>query len=166
MSLAMTKTERDEFLLARETGVMIAIGGGAAFAVPVWYDYEPGGTIGFVCNEGSRRLAAIDAPGAEVGLTVHHEANRMPAFVTAFGPVVRNHPLDGADLARLLPTMVRALGGEQVVQRYVASGGDRWVRGLDTSSPATPRRIEMAPTRWNSCDYSKAADRLQQIFNG
>lgn len=164
MSLAMTKAERDTFLLARDTGVMIVHGGDELYSMPVWYDYEPGGTIGFVINEGARRLAALDDPNSRIGLTVHHEDGRVPAFVTAFGPVTVNRTLGPDDLARVWPVMCRALGGEEVASRYVALGSDAYLRGLDRPTSVGGRRVEMLPDRWTSCDYAKAGERAEQIF--
>lgn len=164
MSLAMSPTERDEFLLARVTGVMIVQGAGELFSTPVWYDYEPGGSFGFVVNEGARRLVAIDDPGCIIGVTVHEDAGPTPSFVTAFGPVCVNRTLKPEDLARVWPVMCRALGGEDVATRYVQFGSDAYLRGVDQPRAVEGRRVEMRPARWTSCDYAKAGERADQIF--
>ncbi|MEO7573668.1 MAG: hypothetical protein ABIX10_14645 [Acidimicrobiales bacterium] len=164
MSLAMMRAERDEFLLARHTGVMVVAGGGRIYSMPVWYDYQPGGTFGFVLNDDARRIQAIDAPDCEIGLTVHDESDQVPAFVTVFGAPVVNREFEPADLSRLWPTMVQALGGEEIAQRYVALGGDHWLRQREGARPGS-RRVEMAPERWTSCDYAKT-DRMGQVLHG
>lgn len=46
MSLAMSVTERQEFLAAPHVGVLaVERPGRAPLAVPVWYGYEPGGDV-------------------------------------------------------------------------------------------------------------------------
>lgn len=164
MSLAMSPAERDEFLLARFTGVMIVQGGGEIYSMPVWYDYEPGGTFGFVINEGARRLSAIDEPDCVVGLTVHEDAGRTPSFVSAFGLVCVNRTLRPEDLARVWPVMCRALGGEDIASRYVALGSDAYLRGIEQPTAVEGRRVEMRPTRWTSCDYAKSRERADEVF--
>ena len=158
----MTKAERDQFLLAHDTGVMIVQGGGELYSMPVWYDYEPDGTIGFVINHDVRRLAALEDPSSVIGLTVHNEDGRLPAFVTVFGPVT-NRDLQPEDLGRVWPVMCRALGGEENASRYVSLGSDAYLRGVEPSSTGG-RRVEMQPARWTSCDYAKAGERADHVF--
>lgn len=164
MSLVMSREERDRFLLDHHTGVMVVIGGGHVYSAPVWYDYAPGGTIGFVLTEGSRRLDALDDTDAQVGLTVHDETDRAYAFVSVFGPVVVNRPVEGADLNRYWPVVAHALGGEDVAQRWLRLGADAYLRGGERGEIQQNRRIEVRPERWNSCDYRKAGPRFDEVL--
>lgn len=165
MSLVMSRAERERFLLDHHTGVMVVIGGGQTYSAPIWYDYQPGGTVGFVLTEGSRRLAALDDPDAQVGLTVHDETDRAFAFVTVFGPVVVNRPVEGADLNRYWPVVMHALGGEDVAQRWLRLGGDRYLRGGPKGEIQQNRRIEVQPERWNTCDYRKSGERFREVVD-
>ena len=60
MSQAMSPKEREAFLAAARVGVLVvASSGEPPLALPMWYDYEPGGLISFITARDSSKAAAI-----------------------------------------------------------------------------------------------------------
>jgi nitroimidazol reductase NimA-like FMN-containing flavoprotein (pyridoxamine 5'-phosphate oxidase superfamily) len=56
MSLAMTPAEREAFLAEVHVAVVtVADDGRGPLAIPLWYDYQPGGDIILVTDGGSLR---------------------------------------------------------------------------------------------------------------
>ena len=48
-ALTMTKAEREAFLAGVHVGVLgVAQDGSSPLTVPVWYSYEPGGTVNVI----------------------------------------------------------------------------------------------------------------------
>jgi nitroimidazol reductase NimA-like FMN-containing flavoprotein (pyridoxamine 5'-phosphate oxidase superfamily) len=64
MSLTMTRFERESFLADLHVGVLgVNAEGRGPLIVPVWYSYEPGGTVNVITGENSRKAALIDSTG-------------------------------------------------------------------------------------------------------
>jgi nitroimidazol reductase NimA-like FMN-containing flavoprotein (pyridoxamine 5'-phosphate oxidase superfamily) len=57
MSLAMSVAEREQFLAGLHVGVLSVVSGQARapLAVPVWYDYQPGGPVSVITAAGRAR---------------------------------------------------------------------------------------------------------------
>ena len=87
MSVTMSRDERERFLAGVHVGVLsVASGdGGGPLAVPVWYAYEPGGTVNVITGDGTRKAAAIRAAGR---FSLCAQDERPPyKYVTVEGPV-------------------------------------------------------------------------------
>ncbi|MCK9519928.1 MAG: pyridoxamine 5'-phosphate oxidase family protein [Dehalococcoidia bacterium] len=140
MTLVMTKDERERFLAAVRIGIVaVAEEGRGPLAVPVWYEYEPGGEIRFTTGADSRKAKALRAAG-RASFTVQQET--LPyAYVMAEGPVTIEEPDFERDVRALA---VRYLG-EQGAARYL--GGS-----TDTSGSVL---VRIRPERWLSVDYAK-----------
>jgi len=139
MSETMSREEREAFLAGVHVGVLsvASLDGGGPLAVPVWYSYQPGGTVNVITGASTRKAAAIRAAGR---FSLCAQDERPPyKYVTVEGPVATeeaNHD-ERLDLAR------RYLGPE---------GGDAYVSAVPTGGQIVFR---MTPERWLTVDYSK-----------
>ncbi len=141
MSLAMSAGEREQFLAGLHVGVLsVAAGDGRGpLAVPVWYDYRPGGQVSVITGRSSRKGRAIRAAG-RMTLCAQDEAPPY-RYVTVEGPVV----IEELDLDERLAMARRYLGPE---------GGDQYV----ASNPDPDREMtmfRMSPEHWLSVDFGK-----------
>jgi len=141
MSFAMSVEEREQFLAGLHVGVLsVAAGAGRApIAVPVWYDYEPGGHVSVITGRSSRKGQAIAAAG-RMSLCAQDE-NPPYRYVSVDGPVV----IEELDLDERLAMARRYLGPEGG-DRYVASNPDPGGENV---------MIRMTPAHWLSVDYGK-----------
>jgi PPOX class probable F420-dependent enzyme len=88
-SFVMTAEEREAFLSGLHVGVLaVERAGRAPLAVPVWYDYSPGGELLFWMERDTVKDRAITAAG-RLSLAVQDE-NPPYKYVTVEGPVVAN----------------------------------------------------------------------------
>ncbi|MFE3172247.1 pyridoxamine 5'-phosphate oxidase family protein [Amycolatopsis sp. NPDC059090] len=136
----MTVDEREKFLAEKRVGVLsIGRDGAAPLAVPVWYDYEPGGELLIWMDRGSAKDRAIEASG-KLSLTVQQETQPYK-YVTVSGPVVdRSAP----------PTEEQALA---IASRYAPEAEARqFVAG---SLKETSVLVRVRTERWLSSDHSK-----------
>jgi len=139
-ALTMTMDERQAFLADVHVGVIaIAEGGRGPLAVPVWYDYEPGGDLTVLMQSDSRKALGIDAAGR---FSLCAQSETAPyQYVTVEGPVTATESYNKDDLQAMA---TRYLGEE---------GGKAYVAGSDPSANSV--KITMSPQRWLSVDYSK-----------
>ena len=141
MSTKMTKEEREQFLADVRVGVLsIADGERGPLTVPVWYDYEPGGTLWFLTSPSSmkgKRLSMV----SRVSLCVQTE-DAPYKYVSVEGPLTDEGPVDRERDSR--PMAHRYLGKEF---------GDAYVAG--TSERDTSHVFRMTPERWLTVDYAK-----------
>jgi PPOX class probable F420-dependent enzyme len=141
MSVTMSREEREQFLAGVHVGVIsvASVDGGGPLAVPVWYSYQPGGTVNVITGGSTRKAAAIGAAG-RFSLCVQDE-NPPYKYVTVEGPAstegAASHD-ERLDLAR------RYLGPQ---------GGDAYVSANPTGGQVVFR---MSPERWLTVDYGKA----------
>jgi PPOX class probable F420-dependent enzyme len=139
MSLTMSREEREQFLAGVHVGVIsvASVDGGGPLAVPVWYSYQPGGTVNVITGDSTRKAAAIRAAG-RFSLCAQDE-NPPYRYVSVEGPTSTEEVShdERLDLAR------RYLGLE---------GGDAYVSANPTGGQVVFR---MMPERWLSADYSK-----------
>jgi len=87
MSMAMSREEREQFLAGVHVAVLSVASpdGGGPLAVPVWYAYQPGGTVDVITGSGTRKAAAIRAAGR---FSLCAQDERPPyKYVTVEGPV-------------------------------------------------------------------------------
>jgi PPOX class probable F420-dependent enzyme len=140
MRLTMTAEEREQFLAAVHVGVLsVAAERRAPLAVPVWYNYEPGGRVSVITGRGSRKGRAIVAAGR---MSLCAQDEKAPyRYVSVEGPV----EMEDLDPAERLAMARRYLGTE---------GGDRYVAANpDTAGESVMFR--MTPEHWLSVDYGK-----------
>lgn len=140
MWTVMDVAAREEFLAGVHVGVLSAALGapGRTLAVPVWYDYRPGGLVTVLTGRGSRKAQAIRAAG-RFSLCAQDEAPPYK-YVTVEGPAI----IEPAGLAERTAIARRYLGTE---------GGDAFI----AANPATDDIIiRMTPEHWHSADFGKA----------
>ncbi len=147
MSLAMSVAEREQFLAGLHVGVLSVAAAGdgetggsrAPLAVPVWYDYRPGGRVSVITGRNSRKGLAIVAAG-RMSLCVQDEKPPY-RYVSVEGPV----EMEELDPAERLAMARRYLG---------TAGGDRYVAGNPDPS-GEGAMFRMTPQHWLSVDYGK-----------
>jgi PPOX class probable F420-dependent enzyme len=139
MSVTMTREEREQFLAGVHVGVLSAASpdGSGPLAVPVWYSYQPGGTVDVITGGGTRKAVAIRAAGR---FSLCAQDERPPyKYVTVEGPVT----VEEASHDERLALARRYLGPE---------GGDAYVSANPTGGQIVFR---MAPQHWLTVDYGK-----------
>ena len=138
MSQNMSRAEREEFLAGLHVGVLaVASADGAGpLTVPVWYTYQPGGTVNLSTGRDTRKALAIAAAG-RVSLCAPDE--RPPyKYVTVEGPAVM---AEAANAERL-----------ELARRYLGiAGGDAYIAANPGGSQVM---IRMTPEHWLSRAYS------------
>ena len=135
----MTGDEREQYLADVHVGVIaVERPGRAPLAVPIWYDYRPGGEVLLWTEPESVKHKLIRDAG-RFAITVQDEQPPYK-YVTAEGDVTGIGPADDAEVRALA---VRYLGAE--------AGGQFADENLTPSSVV----IRMRPQRWLSTDYSK-----------
>jgi hypothetical protein len=140
MSFVMTAQERMAFLAEPHIGVLaVSRETRAPLAVPVWYDYEPGGDLLIWIDRGSVKDRLLTAAGT-FSFAVYTET--LPyKYVTVEGPVIaKDTP----------PTEEQAL---RIAGRYLpAEQAAAYVgQALNPQSVL----VRMRPEKWLSNDQSK-----------
>ncbi|MCB9373931.1 MAG: pyridoxamine 5'-phosphate oxidase family protein [Microthrixaceae bacterium] len=143
VKITMSEAERQEFLAGLHIGIVsINEPGRGPLAVPVWYDYAPGGEVSFVTPAGSRKAGLLSV-GDRMSLCAQDEA-LPPKYVAVEGEVTEIRPAtvegDVTDMA------VRYLG-EEIGAIYVQSS-----RAED---PRDEIVVSFRPERWYSADFAK-----------
>ncbi|KZB86203.1 pyridoxamine 5'-phosphate oxidase family protein [Amycolatopsis regifaucium] len=140
-SMVMTAEEREAFLSEVHIGVLaVEREGRAPLAVPVWYDYEPGGELLIWMDGGSVKDKAIKKAGR---LSLVAQTETLPyKYVTVEGPVVAND---------VPPTREQAL---KIAQRYLP--GDEGAKYVDGALSDKSVLVRVRPEKWLSNDQSKA----------
>ncbi|MBY8863252.1 pyridoxamine 5'-phosphate oxidase family protein [Nocardia sp. CA2R105] len=140
MPKPFTETERQQFLADKHIAVLsvAATDGRPPAAVPIWYDYTPGGNIRISTGAKSRKVRLMRAAGV-VTLTVQRE--ELPyQYVIVEGTVV--------DDVTPAPHEAR----EEIAVRYLgAEGGRAFADNMDGNGSAL---LTIRPDRWISIDYS------------
>lgn len=143
MSLAMTLEERQAYLAEVHVAVMAVAGedGRGPLAIPIWYDYQPGGEVSLITDRDSRKTTLIRRAGR---ITVCVQGAEMPyRYTSAEGPIT---------------TIEDTVTVEQrwaLANRYFGpSGADAYI---ESTAGATERmvRILMRPEHWLTRDYTK-----------
>ena len=85
MSLPMSRAEREEFLAGPHVAVLgvAAPDGRGPLTVPVWYTYQPGGTVNQSTGRNTRKAPAMAAAGR---FSLCAQDERPPYNVTVEGP--------------------------------------------------------------------------------
>jgi len=138
MSASMSRAEREEFLAGLHVGVLAVASadGGGPLAVPVWYSYQPGGTVNLSTGRDTPKALAVAAAG-RFSLCVQDE--RPPyKYVSVEGPAVM---AEATDAERL-----------ELARRYLGiEGGDAYIAANPGGSQVM---IRMTPEHWLSRAYS------------
>ena len=81
MSLSMSRAEREEFLAGLHVAVLgvASADGRGPLTVPVWYTYQPGGTVNLSTGRGTRKAVAIAA-------SARRSSRRWPAGPSGRAP--------------------------------------------------------------------------------
>ncbi|MGW5706132.1 pyridoxamine 5'-phosphate oxidase [Amycolatopsis japonica] len=140
-SFVMTAEEREAFLSEVHIGVLaVEREGRAPLAVPVWYDYEPGGELLIWMDGGSVKDKAIKKAGR---LSLVAQSETLPyKYVTVEGPVIANDAP---------PTREQAL---KIAQRYLPEDeGTKYVDGALSDNSVL---VRVRPEKWLSNDQGKA----------
>ncbi|MEY2457439.1 MAG: hypothetical protein QOK06_2533 [Acidimicrobiaceae bacterium] len=136
----MTRAEREAFLADVHVGVIgVAQDGQGPLTVPIWYSYEPGGTVNVIISPSSLKARAIDVAG-RFTLCAQTEASPYQ-YVSVEGPAVAE-PVD-ADERRAMAH--RYLGPEL---------GDLYMAGTQDEAKDNIV-VRMTPERWRTTDYNK-----------
>ena len=138
MSLSMSQTDREEFLAGVHVGVLSVASGDATgpLTIPVWYTYQPGGTVNVSTGRSTRKARAIAAAGR---FSLCAQDERPPyKYVTVEGPAVME---DATDAERL-----------ELARRYLGpEGGDAFIAANPGGGQVM---IKMTPQHWLTRSYS------------
>lgn len=140
MGLAMTVDEREEFLADVHVGVLaVERSDGPPLAVPIWYQYRPGGDLWVLTAEDSLKGQLLQK-AMRFSICVQDETPPFYRYVSVEGPIVSIRAADEEDDSR--PMAHRYFGPDL---------GDEYVESSDEQS----LKFVMRPERWWSVDYSK-----------
>jgi nitroimidazol reductase NimA-like FMN-containing flavoprotein (pyridoxamine 5'-phosphate oxidase superfamily) len=142
MSLAMTTTEREAFLAEVHVGILsVDDPGRGPLTVPVWYAYEPGGTVDVITGGQSTKARRL-REAARFSLCAQTETPPY-RYVSVEGPIIVIEDTVSLDERRGLAH--RYLGAEL---------GDLYLVATAADAPDSIV-IRMAPQRWLTTDYAK-----------
>lgn len=117
MSLAMTRSEREQFLSESHVGIVsIPREGRGPLTVPVWYDYTPGGDVWIITSSASLKGRLL-RDSSRISLCAQTETPPY-RYVSIEGPFTTS--AIGAE--DMLHMATRYLGEEQGRQYAEASG--------------------------------------------
>lgn len=140
MGLAMTVEERERFLADLHVGVIaVERPDGPPLAVPIWYDYQPGGRLWVLTTADSLKGRLLQR-ASRFTLCAQDETPPFYKYVSVEGEVVS---VSAADVEADRRPMAHRYFGPDMGDTYVESTEDQALR------------FEMEPTRWWSVDYSK-----------
>ncbi len=140
MGLTMSTEEREQFLAGVHVGVLaVARTDGPPLAVPIWYDYQPGGDLWVLTAEESIKGRLL-AQAQRFSLCAQDETPPFYRYVSVEGPIISIRAADEDDDSR--PMAHRYLGPD-IGDQYVESSEDQSLK------------FTMRPERWWSVDYSK-----------
>ena len=138
MPPSMSRAEREEFLAGVHVGVLSVASGEdrGPLTIPVWYTYQPGGTVNVSTGRSARKARAIAVAGR---FSLCAQDERPPyKYVAVEGPVVME---DATDAERL-----------ELARRYLGiDGGDAYLAANPGGSQVM---IRMTPEHWLSRAYS------------
>jgi nitroimidazol reductase NimA-like FMN-containing flavoprotein (pyridoxamine 5'-phosphate oxidase superfamily) len=140
-ALTMTVEERQSFLAGVHVGVLsVGRGEDAPLAVPVWYSYEPGGTVTVIIAPSSLKGQAIEKAGR---FALCAQSEELPyKYVTVEGQVTESSPVDDEERRDMA---YRYLGQEF---------GDLYLKATEDDA-ADSIVVRMTPERWRTTDYAK-----------
>ncbi|MFQ5556516.1 MAG: pyridoxamine 5'-phosphate oxidase family protein [Acidimicrobiales bacterium] len=139
----MSRAERQEFLAGLHVGVIAVTAGDRSLAVPIWYDYEPGGDVWIITGPTTIKGRALEET-RRYSLCAQTEEPPYK-YVTVEGPVtaIEQCPTDS------MRAMARRYLGPEM--------GDAYAEAAAESGDS--RVYRMTPEGWYTVDYSKDLDR-------
>jgi nitroimidazol reductase NimA-like FMN-containing flavoprotein (pyridoxamine 5'-phosphate oxidase superfamily) len=138
----MSKEEREGFLAGVHVGVLsVDDPGHGPLSVPVWYAYEPGGTVDVVTGGQSAKARRLRAAG-RFALCAQTEAPPY-AYVSVEGPITAVEDTVSPDERRAMA--YRYLGPEF---------GDLYLEAT-AEDAAGSVVFRMSPERWLTTDFTK-----------
>lgn len=138
MSLAMSRAEREKFLADLHVGIVsIQREGRGPLAVPIWYDYEPGGKVWMITGLDSLKSRLL-ARTERISLCVQTEQAPYQ-YVSVEGAYSTRAVSDAENLSMA----IRYLGEDQGRAYAAGSAGEHNII------------VEFEPEHWLSVDYSK-----------
>jgi nitroimidazol reductase NimA-like FMN-containing flavoprotein (pyridoxamine 5'-phosphate oxidase superfamily) len=142
MSISMTRSEREAFLAEVHVGVLsVQQDRRGPLTVPVWYTYEPGGTVTVITGAESRKGALITANG-RFSLCAQDEAPPYK-YVSVEGPVVeREQPV--------APAERRAIARRYLGEEF----GDLYFESTEADAVHSVA-FRMSPESWFTADFAK-----------
>ena len=142
MSLTMSQGEREAFLADVHVGIVsVDDPGHGPLSMPVWYTYEPGGTVDVLTGGQSRKARHMRAAGR---FTLCVQTESVPyCYVSVEGPITLIRDTVSPEERRQLA--YRYLGPE-LGDMYLAASPE------DLSDSAVFR---MSPERWLTADFAK-----------
>lgn len=142
MSLSMTPPEREAFLADVHVGVLgVDEPGRAPLTVPIWYAYQPGGTVDVVTSGESCKAGLLRAAGR---FSLCAQTETAPyRYVSVEGPITAIEEAVGRDERAALAH--RYLGPEV---------GDLYLAATETEA-ATNVAFRMTPELWRTTDFAK-----------
>jgi len=146
MSWAMTVEERQAFLAQVHVAVVAVAGedGRAPLAVPVWYDYRPGGEVSLITERDSRKTTLIRRAGR---ITLCVQGTELPyRYASAEGPITAIE--DTVTIEQRWAMASRYLGPE---------GAEAYFAHATTGTTERMVRILMRPEHWLTRDYTKVS---------
>ena len=138
----MSRAEREAFLAEVHVGVLsVQQEGRGPLTVPVWYAYEPGGTVNVITGEESKKGELITANGR---FSLCAQTETAPyKYVSVEGPVVkRDKPVDPVERRAMA---VRYLGEEF---------GDLYIQATEADAEGSVV-FRMGPESWFTADFAK-----------
>ncbi|MGW4592506.1 pyridoxamine 5'-phosphate oxidase [Amycolatopsis thermoflava] len=148
----MTASEREDFLAGVHIGVLaVERDGRAPLAVPIWYDYRPGGDVLLWMERGTVKEKLVRKAG-RLSLTVQNE-NWPYKYVTVEGPVVADDAPPTREeafaiTARYLPEP------DAITARYLPEPDARAY--VDGALGEKSLLVRVRPEKWLSNDQSKS----------
>jgi hypothetical protein len=142
MTFAMSPTERETFLAGLHVGVLsVDDPGHGPLSVPVWYSYEPGGTVDVVTGRNSLKARRLRVAGR---FTLCAQNETPPySYVSVEGPI--------ADIVDpVAPEILRAMAYRYLGPEF----GDLYLAATEDDAPDQVM-LRLATERWRSTDYAK-----------
>ena len=132
----MNDDERDAFLLERRLGTLaIARVGKGPLMAPIWYGYNPGGTLDMCMGGSTAKAVRLRAEGSAT-VSVSDEG-RPYRYVTVEGPVTVTPLGDGAKEAV-----------KEMASRYLgAAAGARYAEAFNTPDEVI---VRLTPRLWRA----------------
>jgi len=142
MTFTMSPTERETFLAGVHVGVLsVDDPGHGPLTVPVWYAYEPGGTVDVVTGRDSHKARRLRAAG-RFSLCAQSETPPY-AYVSVAGAI--------ADVVDpVAPEVLRAMAYRYLGQEF----GDLYLAATEDDAPDQVM-FRLMSERWRSADFAK-----------
>ncbi|MFG3259349.1 pyridoxamine 5'-phosphate oxidase family protein [Streptomyces sp. NPDC048172] len=135
--MPLSREDREKFLAEPHIGALAvdAGEGRGPLAVPIWYQYEPGGDLWVLTGRDSRKAALIGRAG------------RFSLLAERVDPSIRYVSVEGPVTATAATTEAEL---REMSARYMPEGKvDAYVEASDLPALVTFR---MRPERWNAAD--------------